>query len=73
MWFFGFTGIHENQKLRKNFVVYIILENSEGLGNVSIVRGVLAFVAKQNPSQIFLKDSFKYMIFTCNQFESESF
>lgn len=42
-------------------------------GNVSLVHSVLAFVAQQNPSQIFFKDIFKIMIFTCNQFESESF
>lgn len=70
---FGFIGISENWNLRTNFVVYIILENLERLGNVSIVQGVLAFVVKQNPSQIFFKDSFKIMILTCTQFESESF
>lgn len=72
-WFLGFIGICENQKLKNNFVVHIILENLERLGNVSTVQGVLAFAVKQNANQIFFKDSFKIMIFTCNKFESESF
>lgn len=54
--FFGFIGILKNWKLRNNFVVYIILENLERLGNVSIVQGVLAFVAKRKiQARYFLK------------------
>lgn len=71
-------GLLKSLKIRNQgtfFIVYSILVYLERLGNTSTVQGVLALIVQQIPNQIFLKDVIvlKNMIFTCNQFESESF